>query len=188
MQTLDEVSSQPQTPVPFMRRAVQFGLIWAGVGILISLIGYLTNTDPNMPDSNTTLKIVYGVISFGIAVAMISLAIITYRDKDNGGWLSFGRGVVIALVTALISGAITGVFSILYITVINPEYIEIVREATIAKIENDGGNDQAIEMATKMTDMMLNPVSMFFFSIMGSAIFGLIIGLVVSAIVKREPK
>jgi hypothetical protein len=185
MDTLDRPSLPDPTSVSNRALALRYGAIWGGVSILVSLVGFLSNTDPAMPDAGP-LKWVYMLVGFGAAIWAVTTAIKTDRDQQLGGYISVGRCVGLGALIGLIAGAIGGVWMLLYTTIINPGFQDQMKEAMVAQWEAQGMTEEQIEMAAGMSSMFTGPVFMAISQVIGGAIFGLIIGLVAGLIMKRD--
>ena len=131
MSTLDSNPANPAT-VSLRPVALRWGLILAGISALLTLIGFLTDTDPSMPDTGTAVKLLYGLLGFGIMIACIVAAIRQHRDKDLGGYITLGRALMVGLVTGLVAGVLGAVFFMLYATIINPDFTENMKDGMAA--------------------------------------------------------
>ena len=134
----------------------------------------LKNIDQSMQE-------VAGYLTMLLAMIFIFLGIRHFRDRVNGGYLSFGQGLKIGVLIVLIPAVAFGLFDILYTEVLNPtwkedyysKYIEGLRKSVAAdKL------DAAIRKAEKEKEMFSNPV--FQFLLMGGTVF--IIGFIVTII------
>ncbi|MEO1216548.1 MAG: DUF4199 domain-containing protein [Bacteroidota bacterium] len=89
------------------------------VGIpLLSLIFIGTG-----PESFTIGEVI-GYSTIFIAMALIFFAIRSFRDDENGGLLSFGEGMKIGTAIAALGGLAFGLYNLLYVLVIDPDFTE----------------------------------------------------------------
>lgn len=164
--------------------ALRFGAIWAASSILVSLVGFLTDTDPNMPGTGP-IKWVY--ILFGLGVSIWAVVTAIKQDRAQlGGYITLGRCVGLGTLMGLISGALGAVYTVLYTLVINPDYKEQMSAAMQSEWEKQGMSEEQIEMAAGMTSMFTSPVAIVLTQIIAGVIFGVIIGLIAGAIMKRD--
>jgi hypothetical protein len=130
-----------------------------------------------------------GYLSILLAMIFIFLGIRHFRDRVNGGYLSFGQGLKIGVLIVLIPTVAFGLFDILYTEVLNPtwkedyysKYIEDLRKSVAAdKL------DAAIKKAEKEKKMFSNPV--FQFLLMGGTVFiiGFIVAIISSLTLRRS--
>lgn len=164
--------------------ALRWGGILGGVSILLTLVGYLTGFDPGHPDASTATKAIMFLISISATVWGIYSAIAADRTQ-LGGFMSNGRGAMLGLKVGAISSILGGLFMILYMKVINPGYMDTLKEGMMAKFEQQGMSESDAEAAMQMAGSFMNPVFLLASSIIGGIITGLLIGLIVSAVTKR---
>lgn len=154
----------------------RYGIYATVTIIVLSYIVFflLKNIDQSMQE-------VAGYLTMLLAMIFIFLGIRHFRDRVNGGYLTFGQGLKIGVLIVLIPAVAFGLFDILYTEVLNPtwkedyysKYIEGLRKSVAAdKL------DAAIREAEKEKEMFSNPV--FQFLLMGGTVF--IIGFIVTII------
>ena len=185
MENLNQSTAPDPANVPYRPLAVRYGGIWGGASILMTLVAYLTNTDPSLPTTGS-IKYVYSLVGLGVAIWAITTAIKTDRDQQLGGYIGFGRCVGLGTLTGLVAGVIGAVFSLLYMTVINPGFKEQMLSAMQEEWARQGMSEEQIEMAANMSGMFTNPVSMAVMQVVVGVIFALIISLIAGAVMKRE--
>jgi predicted PurR-regulated permease PerM len=117
-----------------------------------------------------------------------------YRDKVLGGTISYGNAFLAGLLIVIFSSIITGFYTLIFNTIIDPEYMDKVFEATknwTADYLNsmglpDSQIDSSIEKIEKQ-QANYNALKAFFTSIAWSSVFGVVISLITSAFVKKNP-
>ncbi len=62
----------------------------------------------------------YGAII--LSLSFVYVGIRHYRDKQNGGMLSFGEGLKMGMLIVLVPSVCFGLTDVLYITLINPQF------------------------------------------------------------------
>lgn len=186
MAVLDNNTPDP-AKTPFLPIALRYGAIWGGISVLITLIGYVSGWDPAMPDTGMAVKAVFYLVSIGLTIWAISSAIKEDRDKQLGGYIGLGRCVGLGTVTALVSSAISGVFAVVYMSLINPDYQEGIKSKIMEQYEAQGMSEEQIEMAMGFASGFTNPFSILIMSLVFGAIFGLIFSLIIGLIMKRDP-
>ena len=67
---------------------------------------------------------VIGYSTIIIAMALIFFAIRSFRDEENAGLLSFGEGMKIGTAIAALGGLAFGLYNLLYVLVIDPDFTE----------------------------------------------------------------
>jgi hypothetical protein len=181
-QNIPDASTVSVRPV-----SVRYGLIWGGISIAISLISFLLGVDPAMPDTGTAAKMIIGLIGFAVPAWAVFAAIKQHRDQELGGYLSLGRGIGVGTLSGLVAGVISAIWIVLYVMVINPGFTASLQEAQTAQMESQGMSEEQIEMAVSMAGWFTNPGFLAFSQLFGGVITGFILGLIIGAIMKREP-
>lgn len=101
---------------------------------------------------------------------------------ENFGYGSaLGAGVMITLFATLFGVG----FNLLYTTVINPGFTEIILEAQTAKFEAAGMSADAAERATAMVRKMMHPAVQSAIGFFMGLFFGTLMSLVTAAFLKR---
>ncbi len=185
MEFLDQNAPDP-AEVSAWPVSLRYGLIWGAVSIAVGLIGYLAGIDPAMPEPNLLAQVSLGLVGLLVSIWAVRAAIKHHRDEELSGYLSLGRGVKIGALSGLVAGALGAVWMILYATVINPGFSESIREAQMAQYESQGMSEDQIEMAVNMAGWFTNPVFLGFSQLFGSLMTGLVLGLIIGAVFKRE--
>ena len=186
MAVLDSTPAPNPANVSYRQLAIRYGAIWGGVGIFLTLIGYLTNTDAALPSTSGMVKAVYSLISIGVAIWAIVTVIRIDRDEQLGGFISLGRCIGIGSLTGLVAAVIGAVFFTIYTSLINTNFQQTMQDAMIAQWEDQGMSEAAIEQALSMSSMFTGPVFMAITQLIGGVFIGLIIGLIAGLIMKRE--
>ncbi|AYA35779.1 DUF4199 domain-containing protein [Hymenobacter oligotrophus] len=154
---------------------VRYGVMLGIVSIIFTAVIMMAGLEQNTA---------VGLLGAVISIVFIVLAHKAFKQA-NGGFMSYGQGLVIGVIASVVSGVLTAVFRYIYLTFIDPEAMSRGMEAARAKLESQGMSDeqidQAMAMSSKMTDGPLGVVV----AIVGSVIIGLLFSLIISAITKR---
>lgn len=158
------------------RVALKWGLILGLVLIVYSLLLFLTNT---FGDSRL------GWVSTALSIGGLVLAMREFRTL-NRGYMTYGEGVGIGTLTAAISGLLSALFTTFYTTIIDPNVMQQMVEKVRAQYEDRGMSDEQIDQAMSMVEKMQSPGITFAFSVIGAAVFGLLLSLIIAAIMRRN--
>ena len=165
------------TTPPMTTTAVglRYGLLTGLVSVIFSFILFATSLDQSP------------VRWLGVAIVVGGMLLAHRQFKQqNGGFMGYGEGLGIGVLLSLVSGIISTLFSYVYITFIDPDYMNRVMETTRAKMEQQGNmSDAQIEQATAMVQKFSSGGWILLFGIIVSLVTGLLIALVVSAITKN---
>ncbi len=181
MDTLDNPNKiiDPST-VSYQGIALRNGAFAGLILIVIGLVGNLTGlTDPT--DPNTATGWIMNLLTWGIMIAFMVMAIKKHRDEDLGGFITFGRAFGVAFLVTLVVSVITAVWTYVYFGFIDTEMAIAIMENSLAQqgIEDDAMIDQM--------QFWFSPGAMAIYAMVGSLLFGAIISLIVAAVMKKNP-
>lgn len=187
MSTLDNPSTTEAADLPIRSNAVRTGLITGLLLVALSLVFQVTGfSDP--ANASTSAGWITGLISFVILAGGLIWGMNQHKQEQNG-YLTFGQGLKIALLAALIVGVITAVWTVVNFTLVQPDMAATMEEAAKEQMykQNPNLSDSDIEQAMGFMGLFFNPWFLAVASIFGTLLQGLIIGLIGSAILKNNP-
>ncbi|WP_228238139.1 DUF4199 domain-containing protein [Allomuricauda sp. M10] len=158
-----------------------FGAITICVLFIFSWYGLSTLSLP--------VQEVLGYVSIFLSLCFVYLGIRHYRDKENGGAVSFKQALTMGLLISLITAIIFGLLDVFYTEVLNPGFMDYYY-AEIA--ENMKGTLPPDELRIRLAELeeqkaqFSNPILSFTF--MATTVFaiGLIITLLSALILQRK--
>ncbi len=160
------------------KSALTYGLYLGLALVVYSLILYLAGLTGNKAA---------GWVTYLIMIGMLAFTMINYREKVNGGFLKYGQGVGLGVLTAVYGGVLSAIFSFILIKFIDPGIVEQIVNQAMEEAMASGANEQALEMAEKMVRMFTSPTAILLMGVVGSAFMGAIFSLILAAIFKKEP-
>ena len=166
-----------------------YGLI-AGIVVSISMlfsINYISHVEGKV-DYNTSLLI--GYASMLIAFSLVYVGIRNYRDKYNGGIISFGKAFKIGSMIVLIASTIYVVAWLIDYFFFIPDFMDKFSAQELDKLKASGASQIEIDKETKemanFAKMYKNP----FFNAMMTYVeilpVGLIVTLISALVLKRK--
>ena len=163
---------------------IRFGIL----GGLASIIyGLLTNIMGwNNPSEGMGMLVVSGIISLVIYASFLVAVVKKHREENLGGFISYGQALSTAFLTALLIGAISSAFQVIYITYIDPSFIESMLSYTEEMMEGMGLSGEQLEEAMEQSRKGYEPGRFLISAIGGSAFLGLLVSLVVAAVLHRN--
>ena len=166
---MEEVRSQP------------ISLKWALIFSLMSL-AYVLGT----AIGRVQFPYVGWFIGIAILVFCFAMAIREYK-MANGGFVSFGKGFGMAMFISAVGGLIRSIVYYVFL-MLDTEYLEFLKKAQEEMQERfgQGQQEQQSEQAQKIIDLFSGPEAMAFMMFLGAIFGGLILGAIVSAIIKNE--
>lgn len=177
MENMDETLTSAKTKVSVFGTALTYGL-YAGLAlILLSLLYYVFNVH---------MVVWLSYLNYVILIAAIIIATITYRNKLNGGFVSYGQGVAIGAILSVTVGVIMAVYLWLYFTYINVEGIQEIYEMTEQTLVEKGYSDDIIDQQMAMSSKFMKMPLLNILSLFGMAFWGTIIALLTSIFLKKS--
>ena len=171
------------------KNIIIYGLI-AGIIVSISMlfsINYISHVDGRV-DYNTSLLI--GYASMLIAFSLVYVGIRNYRDKYNGGVISFGKAFKIGIMIVLIASTIYVVAWLIDYFFFIPDYMEKFSTQELDKLKASGASQLEIDKETikmaNMVKMFKNPLFNAMMSYAEILPVGLVVTLISSLILKRK--
>lgn len=157
--------------------AIRYGLLASAFIIVVNIFNVFVLA--KTADYNT--QEIAGYLTIALSMIFVFFGIRHYRDKVNNGYLSFGQGLKIGLLIALMPALLFGLFNVLYVEVINPGWQD---EYYGHYVENIKASASAAELPAKLE--ALEKQKQFFssplmtFLVMAATVF--IIGAIVAII------
>lgn len=175
METMNETpaTSAFRENVSPVKTALKWGLITGVVMIVLSLVSYYGG----MTQNSAMQWLTYALLALGIF-----LGVRTHRDKDLGGYLSYGRGVGTGVLIALFAGVLLSVFILLFYGVIDPAALDELKRIQEEGMYEQGMSDEQIDASMNF----VTPGIMALFTLPSITFFGLILSLVVAAGLKKN--
>ncbi len=178
-----------QQKLKMKKNIIIYGLI-AGIVVsilMLSTVNYISHCEGNV-DYGTSMLI--GYASMLIAFSLVFIGIRNYRDKYNGGVISFGKAFKVGIVMVLVASTIYVAAWLIDYYFFIPDFMEKYAAQTLDKLKAGGASQIEIDKETKemasMVTMLKNP---FFNAIMAYVEIlpvGLIVTLISSLILKRK--
>jgi hypothetical protein len=172
------------------RNIIIYGLI-AGFVVsvcMLASVNYLSHCEGNV-DYGTSMLI--GYASMLIAFSLIFIGIRNYRDKYNGGMVSFGKAFQIGLMITLIASTIYVLAWLVDYNFFIPDFMDKYSSHMIEELKASGASQLEIEkQAKEMADfgmMYKNPFINAMFTYVEILPVGLIVTIISSLILKRKP-
>lgn len=164
-----------------MKTELKYGLIIALAGIALMIILDLAGFyDERIQHLNAV-----SWVSYIIPIIGLFFTIKEKRDKDLGGYISYGRCVGTGALTSLVSGIIGAVVQFVYFSFINPNFKEYLMDFQRQQMLENGLPAEQVDAAMGMMQFMLSPVMMTITAFIGAMIGAVIISLILGAILKK---
>jgi hypothetical protein len=133
----------------------------------------------------------YGYASMILAFSLIFVAVKSFRDKHNGGIISFGKAFRIGLYITLIASTIYVVSWLINYFFFDPGFMDGYTDKMIAKMKAENATQAQIDKyATEMKsfmEMYKNPFFNAMITYMEILPVGLIVSLICATILRKKP-
>ena len=159
---------------------VKYGVIFGLVLIIAQTVGNLLEIQA----SGSGAGIISWVAVFAVTFYIIFMACKEFREEH--GDISIGEGLKMGVTCSLIGGIIGGVFSLIYLQLIDTDFAADLLETMRDQWEEQGLDDAAVAQAEKMFTTMTNPALTIPFSVLFYVVGGLIKGPIAGAILRRS--
>lgn len=168
------------------KNVLTFGLI-SGL-IVTAMMIYGSIRLSNNEDFKASALLGYATMI--VAFAFIFIGIKNFRDKHNGGTVSFGKAFRIGLYITLIASTMYVVVWLVEYYVFVPDFIEKYTACAMKNAKADGATEaeltkQAASLAT-YAKMYKNPLFVILLTYMEILPIGLVIALISALILKRK--
>jgi len=162
-----------------IKPSVSYGLYLGIALILFSLIMFLLDVDHD----SKLMWFSYLIMAGGLFWAMVS-----FRDKINRGFITYGKAFGVGFWTGLFAAILGSIFTYIYVTMIDPGMIEeILLKAEDQILEsNPNMSDEQLEQALSMTEKFTSPIMITIWGFVANVIFATILSLIIAIFVKRE--
>ena len=166
-----------QPTAPWMPISIKYGIIFGLISGLVSVVIFLTENFGN---------IWLGMV-IGLSVSITGI-VLTHREikNSNGGYMSYGRGLISGLVMAMIAGLISGTISYLYIQFVDPSILEKMSQIQIEMLEKMNFPEEKMEEAIEKMEAENTASKQLTGGLISGLVGGFILSLIVSAFTKRS--
>jgi hypothetical protein len=110
----------------------------------------------------------------------------SYREQHQEGQITYGGAFKYMFYVSIIVAAITMVYTYVFVTIIEPNTINLAREIAAEALYKQGiegeALDNALAMQSKFTTVPMMTISAFF----GKLLSGILLALVIAIFVKKE--
>lgn len=155
--------------------AVRYGLITGMIMLIYTLMLYMTDMF-----MNKTLA----YLSFLILIGGIVMAYREYKTR-NQGFMSYGKGLSLAILLSVIAGLMVSVFQYLYMKFIDDTIMKKVMDNQLEEYEKSGMSEEQIDRVVEMSEKWAIPEMVLVSGPLSYLIAGLLIGLVVAAFMRN---
>lgn len=166
-----------------MSTTLLYALVMAVAQIVVTFISFFLGYQTDKINSGAW----FGFVPLLVSIVVLIFGIKAVREEQEGKYLSYGKGVGTGVLISLYSSLILAVYTFIHFSYVNPDFADHLVEASRVKWAAAGLSSSNMEGAEKGVRMFTKPVIQAAFSLVGGVVFGLILSLVISAFLKRNP-
>ena len=159
---------------------LKYGVLLGILSVLLGIVIYAT-------DNSADPHIAFTIAGYVIIIGAIVTGIQAYK-KDNNGYLSIVDALKIGIGTALIGGIIAAIWTVILMTILEPEMIVHIQEAQKIAMEKQFPDmpqeqkDQALAISRKMA----SPFAVATIILVTNLFLGFIISLITGLIMQKK--
>jgi hypothetical protein len=169
---------EEQTKIPYLKPALIYGAIYGFVGVLVGVIFYVLNLQ---------FKSWTQLVNLAVSILILVYCLKAYRDEYLGGFASYGRLMLMVIGIAVIAVIISTIYSYVLTHVIDPEFMEKAKQYQIDRFSNNPRISEAqLEAMIDRMDRKSTPGRMLWIGVISGIVMNLILGLIISAFLKKE--
>lgn len=157
----------------------KYGMIGSGILIAVNLLSFMMiNVGAGM--STIISSILFSLLIIVVYILIMIFSIKEFRDKWSNGYITLGTGMLVSYGSAMIMGVIGFIFSVFYLLVIDPDYMN---RAMVKQYESMGVDPSTMPSIGDVTmEMILGTQAVSF--VIGMVV-GIILSLIISAVMKK---
>ena len=156
-----------------IKYGIIIGLVFIVYGMILEFMGLDLETQQY-----------FGYLNYALLVVTIVLAHKAFKEGGDG-YMSMGQGLGMGTLISLIGGALSGVFSYIYIKFIDDSMLTKIKDLQIEKMEEQGLDDAQIEQAMEIAGKFMSAEMIPVWAILGMLFIGFILSLIVSIFTKK---
>lgn len=154
-----------------------YGVIIALAIIVFSLILFLLNLAKGSGLEN---------LQYLILLAGLFLAQINFRNKYQGGFITYGKAFTLGMLTSIFLSVIMGIYTYIFFQYIDPGAMEEAMTIVEQKMMDQGLSDMQIEQGMAMASKFQSVGMYTVIAIVGNFLIGMIFSLITAIFVKKE--
>jgi Protein of unknown function (DUF4199) len=166
-----------------MSTTLLYSLIMAIGQIVLTLVGFFLGYQTDKINQGSW----FGLCPLIYAIVVYTLGIKAVREENPGKYLTYGKGVGTGTMIALYSGLIGSIYAFIHFTYVNPNFTDYLIEASRVKWVAAGMSDSRMDGAEKGIRIFTKPAVQAVVGLCLTMVFGVIISLIASAFLKRNP-
>ncbi|MFI5151190.1 MAG: DUF4199 domain-containing protein [Bacteroidia bacterium] len=172
-----------------MKKSVLRFSIYSGITLVITgTLNYLIAAGAKLSFSQQEIG---GYASILLSMIFVFLGVKQYRDKENGGEITYLKALKVGFLITLLPSIAFGIFDIIYVKFLDPGFMEKYYNSTLGQMKASlppaEFQAKSIQMADEMK-MFSNPIAQFLIMALTVLAIGTVIAAISALILQRKPK
>jgi len=174
---MDEITATNPKKTTVFSNAIKYGLYTGIASVLLSLLFFALDVS-----RESYLQ----WLSWVILIAGIIMGTLNYRDKINGGFISYGDAFLTGLYITIVTAILSVIYFYILINYIDVNFIKTSLDTLEQSLVDKGVSDEMIDQQVTMAGKFMTPTIMMVMGFVTSLVMGVIISLITSAIFKKN--
>lgn len=171
-------NNTPLPMAPIGKAALQYAIILSMTSLFLFAAAYFLKIDQN--------GTAYKGLNWVTAIAMVYWFVWHYKTKLNSNRLNLGTGVKLSVLTGFITGLLSGLLIYLFITFLAMDYPEQLIVQSVDQMRGQGLSEELIAQNMGIVRTFTSPATIAAMIVIITPLSYLIIGLIISAILKND--
>lgn len=176
-----------QKSSPLLKSSLTYGAYLGLISIFLSVVIWAGGVIESMGIFG---GIIIGLLSLVVSFIIVLLFAKAYRNKEMGGYITFGQAFQFTFLVIVFSTIISMIYTYIFNAFIAPDYMEnlmaVMQEKTMAYMEKVGAPEAQIDKAIAKLEEIPTIWKTLRQTALSGLIGGTIVALIVSAIVKKK--
>ena len=155
---------------------LRYGVIGGVIVSVLSLVFFLVGMADHWSNALVGVLVLVGTMIW---------AQLSYRSSEQPP-VDYGEALGVAVVTTLYLSIVGAIYTVIYMTVIDPGVVERSIDVAAAQMREMGMTEEQIESQLSMSRAMSGPLVSPLLSIVGNVILGTLIGLISSIFMRKK--
>jgi hypothetical protein len=161
-------------------------LMW---GAILGVVLYGVSFIDRALEGSTAWSIVSFILKVALFLGCMGMSVKQWRDKGLGGYIGYGKAFGQALLTGLFATLLLTIITLVALQFVGEDYkkeLEAKKLEEIAKLEDQGADESAIEWTEKIFNWLADPKVIAAMILVMFTIASVIMALIVAAIYKKD--
>jgi len=170
-----------------MKKTVfRYGIISFVALCILGLLNYLANI--KIANYNGAIG---GYISILLSSVFVYIGIKQFRDKENGGIVSYKQAFLVGILIVIFPSLANGIYNVIYVKFIDPGFVDKYYDLAIQDMKEKLPPDQfQVKLKSLESERMIfkNPYLQFIVMFLTVFLIGVVVTAISSLVLSKKPK